>query len=295
MKMLSLLGQGSKNKGVVVFIEEIVIEKEGELAQRIKFKQGLSVTESSTELYDIIKLILGTSEPRITFYNVRFSAKVLLDETYYFCGKKDKGEALFDFVVLSENKKDCAKEYFYNIKQNQELDSSLFFDEFKKQNYPNRLLHYNDLFKYYPNGDFAILTNGYGTTRSFKGFMAQYIKYFKPIKLREDKEWFLRLLPSGKFQVESTNISDKVNLSEVENVLYHYYSFINIADFWDRADRIRNIFSVKKPLIVSSFLERMDESVDISEILRKTNSLDRQTIIFVPKMVHQLEYNVYKG
>ena len=124
--------------------------------------------------------------------------------------------------------------------------------------------------------------------------MAQYIKYFKPIKLRDDKDLLLKLLPTGKFQVESTQRGDKVNLSEVENVLYHYYSFINVADFWDRADRIRNIFSVKKPLIVSSLLECIDESVNISEILRKTNSLDRQTIIFVPKIVHQLDYNVYK-
>ena len=65
--------------------------------------------------------------------------------------------------------------------------------------------------------------------------------------MREDKDLILKLLPTGKFQVESTNMGDKVNLSEVENVLYHYYSFINVADFWDRADRIRNIFSVKKP------------------------------------------------
>ena len=276
-----------------MFIKEIVIEKDNKIIESLTFRQGLSVIEENDELYEIIKLILGGNERTVAVCNISFRAEVLLDKIYYFYGHKIKGEDTFDFIVLSDNKKDCAKEYFYTIKQNQELDSSLFFDEFKKQNYPNRLLHYNDLFKYYPNGDFATLTNGYGKTRSFKGFMTQYIKYFKPVKLRDDKELYLKLLPSGKFQVESVNTGVRVNLSEVENLLYHYYSFINVADFWDRADRIRNMFAVKKPLIVSSFLERMDESINISEILKKTNSIDRQIIMFVPKMAHTIEYNVF--
>ena len=275
-----------------MFIKEIFIEKDDQITESLTFRPGLSVIEESNELYDIIKLILGNNESRPSFCNFSFKAEVLLEKTYYFYGRKNAGEGTFDFVVFSDAQKDCTNEYFYTIKQNQELDSSLFFDEYKKQNYPNRLLHYNDLFKYYPNGEFATLTNGYGKTRSFKGFMAQYIKYFKPIKLRDDKELYLKLLPSGKFQVESPNGGVKVNLSEVENVLYHYYSFINVADFWNRADRIRNMFAVKKPLIVSSLLECMDESINVSEVLKKTNSLDRQIIIFVPKTAHLLEYNV---
>ena len=122
--------------------------------------------------------------------------------------------------------------------------------------------------------------------------MTQYIKYFKPIKLHKGKDLFLKLSNSGQFYVESVNCGEKVLLSDSENTLYHYLSFISIADFWDRAEKIRNMNGVRKPLIVSSFLERIDESIDITNLLEKTNSLDRQIIMLVPNTVRVLNYNV---
>ena len=125
--------------------------------------------------------------------------------------------------------------------------------------------------KYYPNGDFSALTNGYGTTRSFRGFIIDYIKNFKPVKLREGKELFLKLSSEGEFNVGYLDSNEKVFLSQSETVLYHYLSFINIADFWSGAEKIRNLNRINKPLIVSHFLELLDESIDLSEILFKTN------------------------
>ena len=93
-----------------MFIKEIVIEKDGQDTERIVFRQGLSVAESSEELHDIIKLLLGNNERKTTFYNVHFAAEVLLDKTYYFFGEKNKDDQQFNFVVFSDNKKDCEKE-----------------------------------------------------------------------------------------------------------------------------------------------------------------------------------------
>ena len=81
-------------------------------------------------------------------------------------------------------------------------------------------------------------------------------------------------------RIEQINNNDKVFLSESETVLYHYLSFISIADFWSRAEKIRNLNRVNKPLIVSNFLERLDGSIDLSEIVRRTNKIDRQVIMF---------------
>ena len=286
------MGESGEDKGIVMFIKKINIQKNGKLTEKLMFNQGLSIVKGSADLYDVINLILGNQETGRTFHDIVFDAEVLLDKIYYFRGHKSKGERLFEYKVFFDDNVECTDEYLAMVQQNKELESSLFFHAFKKQNFPHRLMHYKDVLKYYPNGDFASLTNGYGTTRSFRGFMTEYIKYFKPIKLHKGKDLFLKLSNSGQFYVESVNCGEKVLLSDSENTLYHYLSFISIADFWDRAEKIRNMNGVRKPLIVSSFLERIDESIDITNLLEKTNSLDRQIIMLVPNTVRVLNYNV---
>ncbi len=287
------MGKGGKNKGIAMFIKKIIIQKDGNITENLNLNNGLSIVNGSADLYDVIKLVLGNHEIGRTFHDIIFDVEVLLDKVYHIQGHKNKGECLFEYSVFSDDNTECTNEYLDIVQQNKELDSSLFFHAFKRQNFPHRLMHYKDVLKYYPNGDFASITNGYGTTRSFRGFMAQYIKYFKPIKLHKDKDLFLKLSSSGKFYIESINPDEKVYLSDSENTLYHYLSFISIADFWDRAEKIRNMNSVRKPLIVSSFLERIDESIDVTTLLKKTNSLDRQIIMLVPNTVHVLNYNIY--
>lgn len=286
------MGESGEDKGIVMFIKKINIQKNGKLTEKLMFNQGLSIVKGSADLYDVINLILGNQETGRTFHDIVFDAEVLLDKIYYIRGHKSKGERLFEYKVFYDDNVECTDEYLAMVQQNKELESSLFFHAFKKQNFPHRLMHYKDVLKYYPNGDFASLTNGYGTTRSFRGFMTEYIKYFKPIKLHKGKDLFLKLSNSGQFYVESVNCGEKVLLSDSENTLYHYLSFISIADFWDRAEKIRNMNGVRKPLIVSSFLERIDESIDITNLLEKTNSLDRQIIMLVPNTVRVLNYNV---
>lgn len=286
------MGESGADKGIVMFIKKINIQKNGKLTDKLMFNQGLSIVKGSADLYDVINLIFGNQETARTFHDIVFYAEVLLDKIYYIRGHKSKGERLFEYKVFYDDNVECTDEYLAMVQQNKELESSLFFHAFKKQNFPHRLMHYKDVLKYYPNGDFASLTNGYGTTRSFRGFMTEYIKYFKPIKLHKGKNLFLKLSRNGEFYVESINCDEKVFLSDSENTLYHYLSFISIADFWDRAEKIRNMNGVRKPLIVSSFLERIDESIDITNLLEKTNSLDRQIIMLVPNTVHVLNYNV---
>ena len=262
-----------------LYVKQIVIEKNGKITESLKFDKGLSVVKGSTEIYDIIKLLLGIKEAARSFHNIRFLCVVELDTTYYIRGNKNKGDLLFSVSVFSDEI-ECTEEYFEMVKESVEIDSALFFHRFKRQDFPHKLFKYRDLLKYYPNGDFSFLTNGYGTTRSFRGFITDYIKHFKPIRLRSDKEIFLKLSADGEFNVGFINSNDKVFLSESESVLYHYLSFISIADFWSRAEKIRNLNRVNKPLIVSNFLERLDGSIDLSEIVRRTNKIDRQVIMF---------------
>ena len=268
-----------------LYVKQIVIEKNGKITESLKFDKGLSVIKGSAETYDIIKLLLGIKEAARSFHNIRFLSVVELDKTYYIRGNKNKGDLLFSVSVFSDET-ECTEEYFEMVKDATEIDSALFFHRFKRQDFPHKLFKYRDLLKYYPNGDFSSLTNGYGTTRSFRGFITDYIKHFKPIRLRTDKDLFLKLSTDGEFNVGFINSNDKVFLSESESVLYHYLSFISIADFWSRAEKIRNLNRVNKPLIVSRFLELLDGSIDLSEVVTKTRKIDRQVIIFSEKHVN---------
>jgi hypothetical protein len=223
------LGESGEDKGIVMFIKKINIQKNGKLTEKLMFNQGLSIVKGSADLYDVINLIIGNQETGRTFHDIVFDAEVLLDKIYYIRGHKSKGERLFEYKVFYDDNVECTDEYLAMVQQNKELESSLFFHAFKKQNFPHRLMHYKDVLKYYPNGDFASLTNGYGTTRSFRGFMTQYIKYFKPIKLHKGKDLFLKLSNSGQFYVESVNCGEKVLLSDEKKSLL-FTSKIYIGD-----------------------------------------------------------------
>lgn len=266
-----------------LYIEKIIIEKNGQITENYSFKNKVSVVNGSIELYDIIRLLLGVYDTSNNFYDIRFFAVVKLEKTYYIHGNKSKGNAPFNVSVLNEDGADCTKEYFEELKQSEEVESALFFHKFKKQDYPHKLFKYKDLFKYYPDGSFSHLTNGYGTTRSFRGFIANYIKHFKPIKLREDKDLFLNISDSGEFKVAHSSSEEDVALSQSENMLYHYLSFISIADFWDRAEKIRNLNRINKPLIVSGIIRFLDDDVNIRQLVGKTKNIARQVIVFTNK------------
>lgn len=287
------MGKGGTNKGIDMYIKKIMIEKNGKVTQRYNFSESLNVVPNNTVVYNIIEVLLGIQRPKRYPYNIRFFAVVEFDSICYIRGRKDKGESTFTISVYKENEEtDFFEEYYNFVIQNSEMEDALFFHHFKKEDYPHKLLKYRNLFKYYPDGDFAALTNGYGTTRSFRGFITDYIKRFEPIKLRNDKEFFLKLSDNGEFNVGYLDSNEKVFLSESENILYHYLSFLCIADFWDRAEEIRNFNRIEKPLIISSFLERLDSSIDVTEILQRTNALSRQAIILVPNSVQNSEYTI---
>jgi hypothetical protein len=202
-----------------LYIKQILIEKNRKITESLEFNKGLSVVKGSAEIYDIIKLLLGIKEDVRSFYNIRFFAVVELDKTYYIRGSKNKGDLLFDVSIFSDET-ECTEEYFDALKDANEINAALFFHRFKRQDFPHKLFRYRDLLKYYPNGDFSAITNGYGTTRSFRGFTTDYIKHFKPIKLRDDKELFLKLfkdlyrrLAHHRESIESAVLGSNLKLS----------------------------------------------------------------------------------
>ena len=70
-----------------------------------------------------------------------------------------------------------------------------------------------------------------------------------------------------------------VFLSESEQTLFRYLCFLRTAEFWQGFEELRNLHSVKKPILTQDFLERLDESIDLQDILERTRRLNRQIII----------------
>lgn len=68
-------------------------------------------------------------------------------------------------------------------------------------------------------------------------------------------------------------------LSQTEEKLFLYICFLNIAEFWNDIESIRNLHNVTKPLLIKNFLEYLDESAEIENLIKRTLTLNRQVII----------------
>ena len=87
-------------------------------------------------------------------------------------------------------------------------------------------------------------------------------------------------MPNGKYAVKHGSDGDfPVVLSETERTLFRYLCFLRTAEFWRGFEELRNLHGIKKPLIIKDFLNRLDESVDSEDLLRRTQKLGRQVII----------------
>lgn len=276
-----------------LYINRIVIEKEGRFSESHEFSRGLSVVKSSSDLYDAVAFLSGKSKFHSVPYGLRFFAEVEIEKTYCVCAEKKENTAHWEVTVFSrDNMELCTEEYFEMVSAHKELDSLKFYKYSKKQNYSHRFQMYKNILDYYPKGEFAKRTEGVGTTRSFQGFICQYIKGFKPIRLRENKDIFIKLRKSGVFVPRYIDSEEKVFLSESEETVFNYLCFLSLADFWRRCERIRNINCIDTPLVICDLVERIDESYDLSPILKRTDQIDRQSILFVPKNYKKTEYDL---
>jgi hypothetical protein len=90
----------------------------------------------------------------------------------------------------------------------------------------------------------------------------------------------LYLKKDGMYDVRYKGDNDMpVFLSESEQTLFRYLCFLRTADFWHGFEKLRNLHALKKPLLVKDFLSRLDESINIENLLKRTTELERQVII----------------
>lgn len=141
-------------------------------------------------------------------------------------------------------------------------------------------IQYLDEDRYYSPSDLSKCTDRLSETKAFRSYLKRFIKDFKPETIRDGKRYELCLNKDGRYAVRYKGDNDmSVLLSESEEMLFHYLCFLRTAEFWQGFEELRNLHSVKKPMLVGDFLERLDESIDTRDILERTMRLNRQTII----------------
>lgn len=177
-------------------------------------------------------------------------------------------------LVTDEAGNNMTRQYQYTLAHSQEQDDIEQFD--------GRNKHFPQLLYRYRNQELQALadrTNGIADTPSFRRHLWQFVHSFQPEPIHNAKRYQLNLLPDGRFFPSLPGYSGPVRLSETEEKLFRYLCYLNIAEFWSRMEGIRNLHQVKKPLLIRNFLEFLDESTDIENLLSRTAKLGRQIIM----------------
>ena len=156
---------------------------------------------------------------------------------------------------------------FRNIRLCEEEESLVFYWYNPREAYDKRFLHYKDPDKYYTNGEFKKRTNGLGLTRSFRAYLAEYIKNHD----------ICNLLLIGRFMGGSVNgVNSITDLGGVDKKLFDYKCYLAVNDFWTGFENIRDMNHEKWPIIIDA--EDLYEHKEFKELLAKP-CLERQMIV----------------
>lgn len=154
--------------------------------------------------------------------------------------------------------------------------SLMCFEDFEKQNYPLRLTYYKDN-KYFYKGRFSTLTNGIGETRTFRAFINEFIKKYEPELISKENDLWLSLKENGEFvATKGENGKATADLTPKEIFLYNLLCFLNLVRFWDEFNEIRDINTIKVPIVIK-LLDNCD--FDLSYFNEKLKERNREVIV----------------
>ena len=155
------------------------------------------------------------------------------------------------------------------LNKSAEENSLMCFEDYENQNYPLRLAFYKDN-KYFYKGRFSSVTNGIGETRTFRAFVNEFIKNYKPESISKENDLWLSLKANGEFVVtKGKNREATADLTPKDFFLYNLLCFLNLVRFWDEFNEIRDINTEKLPIVIklpdncdldlSCFIDRIKE------------------------------------
>ena len=278
-----------------MFLKDITIQNLGAILQFAhNFKEGLNVIVDyrRDELSFAFRLIGGHKIPPPPNISVgvdtRIEAHVLLyEKEYRVVAVLDKREKRFKISCFDSSGTDVTNEYLYLTKHSYEQDlADVFSGDEDEASY--RFLRYANEDLYYSKGELSKVTGGLSDIKAFRRYLHDFLDNFEPELLRDGKGYEIFLSESGRYAVRYKDSGSVTNmLSASEKMLFKYLCFLRTAEFWHGFEEIRNLHGIKKPLIISGFLEKLDESIDVRELLNRAKKLKRQTILITNKDIER--------
>lgn len=249
------------------------------------FSNSLNILKErySEELFLAIATVLhNRSTPRIPKFWIcresRIDAEVSVNEKM-FCltilpSEDENGVKLSAFDGEGS---EVTKEYLYLSSHCEEQDLSDVFDG--EDRTLLRFLRYAEEL-YDDSNELSKQTDGFSSLKIFRKYLRSFIENFQPEVIRDGKRYEIILKKDGRYCVRCSDGGfEAAFLSESERTLFRYLCFLRTAEFWQGFEEIRDLHSVKKPLVVKDFLDRLDQSIDVSELFDRTLKLGRQMIV----------------
>lgn len=253
------------------------------------FEEGLNVlgTRYTDDLALALRVVLNHKEimplPRNTVRaGSRIAATIFIEKKQYkMIALPDTVRKCFLLKAYNEQGEDVTNEYRYLTDHCAEQDRADVFEGTDKD-MPLRFLQYANEDIFFARNELSRLTGDLSNLKAFRAYLRYLIAHFQPELIRDGKQYKIVLQNNGLYDVRHK--SDRgmpVYLSESEQILFRYLCFLRTAEFWRGFEEIRNIHGVKKPLIIKDFMERLDESIDTSDIIGRTVALGRQVVVLV--------------
>jgi hypothetical protein len=273
-----------------MILENITITSLGALENfSFVFADGLNLlhTHRTDEITQAIRILLNHKD--ITPFpqdavraDTRIEATVFIEKKQYkLIAVPDTVRECFSLKAYNAQGGDATSEYLYLTDHCAEQDRADAF-EGTDQDMPLRFLQYANEELYFARNELSKRTGDLSNLKAFRAYLRYFIAHFQPEPIRDGKQYEIILRSDGRYDVRHKNDRGMpVYLSESEQILFRYLCFLRTAEFWRGFEEIRNIHGVKKPLIIKDFLERLDESIDISDIIGRTAALGRQVVVLV--------------
>ena len=251
------------------------------------FTEGLNILKSRSddELVFVLRIVLNHKEiPPLPDGWVRVDTQIeavvcVNEKTYLAVALPDVEQKSLTLRVNDKKNEDVTAEYLYLCSHCAEHDQSDIFDG-DEHKIPLRFLQYANEDMYYAPRELAGQTEGLSEIKAFRAYLRSFIQNFKGETIRDGKQYEIVLEKNGRYGVKhKTDGAAPVVLSESEQTLFRYLCFLRTAEFWIGFEQLRNLHGLKKPLIIKDFLCRLDESIDVTPHLERTNQLKRQIII----------------
>ena len=250
------------------------------------FTEGLNIlhTRYADEIAYALRVIMNCKNVPPLPQNAaradsRIEADILMeDKKYKIIAMADVKKNVFMLRAYDDKGRDATEEYLYLRDHCYEQDLSEFFEETKRE-MPLRFLQYANEELYFARNELNLRTENMANLKAFRTYLRSFINNFQPEVIRKGKQYEIDLDADGRYGVRHKSYCGDIYLNESEQILFRYLCFLHNAEFWRGFEEMRNLHGVKKPLIIKDFLERLDESIDASDIIGRTVEFGKQTII----------------